>query len=83
MQVLTELKLLCNSNSMMIFSYKNCSIIIYYYSNEGGANRIRLQGYSMVQVVNMKFGVAIDPAVDGKRSRVGLGFGVGLGVLLG
>ena len=29
------------------------------------------------------YGVAIDPAVDGKRSRVGLGFGVGLGVLLG
>ena len=29
------------------------------------------------------FGVAIDPAVDGKRSRVGLEFGVGLGVLLG
>ena len=28
-------------------------------------------------------GVAIDPAVDGKRSQVGLGFGVGLGVLLG
>ena len=28
-------------------------------------------------------GVAIDPAVDGKRSRVGVGFGVGLGVLLG
>ena len=24
-----------------------------------------------------KYGVAIDPAVDGKRSRVGLGFGVG------
>ena len=35
------------------------------------------QGYSY-------FGVAIHPAVDGKRSRVGLGFGVGLlRVLLG
>ena len=29
------------------------------------------------------YGVAIDPAVDGKRSRIGLGFGVGLGVHLG
>ena len=35
------------------------------------------------ELLTINYGVAIDPAVDGKRSRVGLGFGVGLGVLLG